>query len=224
MYYTLETRLEKQTTKSKEVKEIVETITISFFFSVFFLFIFLMTGKNDLDKYLNLLNFMAVDVKEISENNINIDIETKKIIDYPKYGEIYADLIINSIKLNTPVYHGDDYNILNKGVGHYAGSMFPGENGSIILASHNSKQFKNLYDVNINDEVILRTNYGTFKYKIYETKVIKYNDNDALPIKYGEEILMMYTCYPRNVIGFAEKRFVVYAKLVEANYEEIRAN
>ena len=183
-----------------------------------------MTCKTNLDKYLNLLNFMSVNVKEVEDSTIKYDSNTKKIINYPKYGEVFADLIIPSIKLNTVVYHGDDYEILNKGVGHYAGSMFPSENASIILASHNSKQFKNLYDVKINDIVTIKTNYGTFKYKIYETKVIKYDDTKQIPIKYGEEILMMYTCYPRNVIGFAEKRFVVYAKLVEENYEEVRTN
>ena len=37
-------------------------------------------------------------------------------------------------------------------------------------------------------------------------------DIDALPIKDNKEILMIYTCYPFNNIGYATQRYVVYAE------------
>ena len=39
------------------------------------------------------------------------------------------------MKLELPIYHGDTLKILRKGVGHYAGSYFPGENGTVLLAA-----------------------------------------------------------------------------------------
>ena len=40
-------------------------------------------------------------------------------------------------------------------------------------------------------------------------------DVDELPVQKGEEILMLYTCWPINNIGHASERYVVYADLVK---------
>lgn len=183
-----------------------------------------MTCKTDIDKYLNIINIMSVDIKKANNDKVSIDLVKKQIINYPAYGTIYANLIIPSIDLYYPVYHGDDLDIMMKGIGHYAGSFFPGENGSILLAAHNNVHFQRLYDVKLNDKIILETIYGTFTYEPYDFKVIDATDEDALPINQGEEILMMYTCYPRTAVGYASKRYVVYSKLVEANYEKVKSN
>ena len=106
-----------------------------------------------------------------------------------------------------------------KGIGHYAGSFFPGEGGSVIMAGHNNVHFQNLYDVKIGDVIEIDAVYGNFKYKVYDTKIIKSDESDKLPIQSNEEILMIYTCYPKTAVGHASKRFVVYSKLMEAKYE-----
>ena len=217
----MQIKQEKQTINlTDKIKEIVKTIAISFFFSCFIFFLFLMIISPKLNFAIDTLNMMAVNVQIRENEDIKIDLKVKRLINYPQYGTIYATILAPSIKLNNSVYHGDDYSILNKGIGHYSGSFFPGEGGTIILASHNSKQFKNLYDIKNKDYITIKTSYGTFKYQVYDTKVIKYNDEKALEVKDDEEVLIMYTCYPRYVIGFASERFVVYSRLVEANYEE----
>ena len=208
----------------KKYPEIVSNLAISFFFAIFFLTILLITFKSSLDQGLSLIDGLALDSSLGSNENVKINPETKELLDYPAYGKEFATLKIPSIKLEYPIYHGDTLDILRKGIGHYAGSFFPGEGGSIILAAHNNVHFQNLYDIKKKAIITIETIYGTFTYKVTKTKVISDNDEKSLPINKDSEILMMYTCYPRNAVGHASKRYVVYAKLESADYEKVKEN
>ena len=44
-------------------------------------------------------------------------------------------------------------------------------------------------------------------------KIINETDVDQIPIQDEKEILMIYTCYPLNNIGYATQRYVVYSEL-----------
>ena len=103
-----------------------------------------------------------------------------------------------------------------KGVGHSSGSYFPGEGGSIIYMGHNSKKmFRRFSELQIGNEIKVTTTYGEYTYKIYDMQLIKETEVDKLPIQKEKEILMVYTCYPFNNIGYATQRYVVYAELVK---------
>ena len=52
------------------------------------------------------------------------------------------------------------------------------------------------------------------KYKIYDMQLINEKEQDKLPVQRDKEILMVYTCYPFNNIGYATQRYVVYAEPV----------
>ena len=87
------------------------------------------------------------------------------------------------------------------------------------MAGHNNRGYLyNLYDVVNNDIINIDTIYGKFKYKVYKTDIIKDTESEKLPLVTEEETLMLYTCYP-HTLGRTNKRFVVYAHLVEAKYE-----
>ena len=114
---------------------------------------------------------------------------------------------------NYPEY-GDTLDILKKGVGHSSGSYFPGEGGSIIYMGHNSKKmFRRFSELQIGNEIKVTTSYGEYVYKIYDMQLIKETEVDKLPIQRDKEILMVYTCYPFNNVGYATQRYVVYAEL-----------
>ena len=103
---------------------------------------------------------------------------------------------------------------MKKGVGHSSGSYFPGEGGSIIYMGHNSKKvFRKFSELKLGDEITVNTSYGEYIYKIYDMKLINENEIEELPIQKDKEILMVYTCYPFNNIGYATQRYVVYAEL-----------
>lgn len=205
--------------KVNKTKEFASKIAISFFFAAIFVVIFYLFFESKISTYISLINTTAV--KESIENKIaTYNLESKRLISFPKYGSKYANIEIPSIKLKLPVYYGDTKKILRLGVGHYNGSYFPGENGSIIYAAHNNPgYFQKLDQVKIDDEVIIKASYGEFKYKVVESKVVKETDLEAFPVQHDKELLIMYTCWPinRSVVGRKTQRLVVYAERVENN-------
>ena len=79
---------------------------------------------------------------------------------------------------------------------------------------HNSKKmFRRFSELQIRDKIKVTTSYGEYNYKIYDMKLIKETEVDKLPIQKDKEILMVYTCYPFNNVGYATQRYVVYANL-----------
>lgn len=152
--------------------------------------------------------------EEVEQKETIINEEKKSLENYPEYGTQYATIEIPRIDVNLPVYFGDTLEILKKGVGHSSGSYFPGEGGSILYMGHNSKKvFRRFSELQIGDPIKVTTTYGEYNYKIYDMQLIEEKELDKVPIQRDEEILMVYTCYPFNNIGYADHRYVVYAKL-----------
>lgn len=134
-------------------------------------------------------------------------------ITFPRYGEKFADLIIDKASINIPVFHGDSEEQLLKGAGHYNGSRFPGEGSNVVLAGHRNSVFKGLKNVAKGDTIVLNTTYGKYVYKISEIKIVKGNDKSIVqPL--DSEKLTLYTCYPFDYIGNAPNRYVVISDLV----------
>ena len=161
------------------------------------------------DFIMTLINTISIRKEEKIE--IETVIEDNKLKNYPEYGTSYATINIPKININLPVYYGDTMEILKKGVGHSSGSYFPGEGGSIVYMGHNSKKvFRNFSKIEKGDLINIKTDYGDFSYKVYDTKIVEETDINALPIQDNKEILMIYTCYPFNNIGYSTQRYVVY--------------
>ena len=181
---------------------------------IIFFATYLFLGQ-EIDTAILLLNTVSVNLNENKEQVPTVLNEEKQTLEnYPEYGTQYATIEIPRINANLPVYFGDTLEILKKGVGHSSGSYFPGEGGSIVYMGHNSKKvFRRFSELQIGDPIKVTTTYGEFNYKIYDMQLIKETELEKVPIQREEEILMVYTCYPFNNIGYADHRFVVYAKL-----------
>lgn len=195
------------------IKATIKKIIVAFLIViVFFGLINIFLGQQ-INLNISLINKMAIDKSAKKEEIMAIDTTTNKIQNYPEYGTQYATIEIPKIDVNLPVYFGSTLDVLKNGVGHDSASYFPGEGGSIIYMGHNSKNaFRRFSELKKGDEITVKTSYGDFTYKIYDMKLIEETDLDALPIQKDEEILMCYTCYPFNNIGYATQRYVVYAK------------
>ncbi len=168
-----------------------------------------------IEKSIALINQMSVKRTD-QEEKISFNEEKKRLEHYPEYGTQYGRVYIDSIGIDLPVYLGDSKEILKLGVGHYDGSYFPGEGCSIIYAGHNTTKFlKKLPNVKVGQTIRVKTDYGEFNYKIYDTQIIYETEEYKLPIQTDKEILMVYTCYPVGSLGHKDQRFVVYAKPVE---------
>lgn len=202
-------------------KKLASNIAISFFFAAIFVLIFYFFIEDTVASYVSLINTTAV--RGTAEEKIaKYSSDDRKLIVLPRYGSKYATIQIPSVSIKLPVYYGDTKKILRLGVGHYNGSYFPGENGTIIYAAHNDVgYFNKLEKVKIGDEVIVEASYGTFTYRVYESKVVKETDLEAFDVQHEKEILLMYTCWPinRSVFGRKTQRLVVYAEKIGESYE-----
>ena len=203
----------------QSVKATISSIIVALLIAVLLLLgIKLFLGRK-IDEVFTLVNKVSIntDTKaEPAETTISTDANTDKntIKNYPEYGTQYATIEIDKIGVNLPVYYGDTLEILKKGVGHSSGSYFPGEGGSIVYMGHNSKKmFRRFSELQKGNEIKVTTSYGEYVYKIYDMQLIKETELDKLPIQRDKEILMVYTCYPFNNVGYATQRYVVYAEL-----------
>lgn len=199
----------------QSVKATIRSIIVALLITIVLLLSIKMFFGQKIEEVFGLVNKVSVSKKQNNESEeIAISQEKRKLINYPEYGTQYATIEIDRIGVNLPVYFGDTLEILKKGVGHSSGSYFPGEGGSIIYMGHNSKKmFRRFSELQIGDEIKVTTSYGEYTYKIYDMKLINENELEELPIQKDEEILMVYTCYPFNNIGYATQRYVVYSKL-----------
>ncbi len=199
------------------LKATISSIIVAFFItSALMLVIYLFCGQ-EIEEIFSLVSKVSIDINpEREQEPIEIDTDDNTLVNYPEYGTQYATIKIDKIDLEAPVYYGDTLEILKKGVGHSSGSYFPGEGGSIIYMGHNSKKmFRRFSELQIGNEIKVTTTYGEYTYKIYDMQLIKETEVDKLPIQKEKEILMVYTCYPFNNIGYATQRYVVYAELVK---------
>lgn len=185
-------------------------VALSFLFASVFVVLVYFGFNNQIRRYTNIINTVAI--KESNkEKKVSFDSKKKKLTSIPAYGSKYGNIKIEKIGLDLPLYFGDNEEILSYGVGHYAGSYFPGEGGSIIIAGHNDPgYFEKILDLVKKDKIVLDLTYGKFEYEVFDVKVVDENDLSAFPISDEKEMLILYTCYPLGV-GHKTERFVVYA-------------
>ena len=203
---------------SKLIKSTIIEIIVAFLLVVFSVIIIDVALGQKKEIAVTLINTMSLDKEEVI-NQAPV-LEGKVIKNYPEYGSKYAKIQIPKIGVNLDVYYGDTMEILKKGVGHSSGSYFPGEGGSIVYMGHNSKKvFRRFGEIEKGDFIQINTDYGEFKYQVYDMKIVNEMDLDALPIQKEKEMLMVYTCYPFQNIGYTTQRYVVYAERIEEEEE-----
>lgn len=122
----------------------------------------------------------------------------KSAITLPVLGDNYATIEIERLNMSVPLYYGDTNALLKKGAGQYIGegSAIFGEGRQILVAGHNTKEFKPLQNAQIGDVVKVTTTYGEFVYEIVKIQVYDRNDSLSYDFNLDHEQLAMYTCYP----------------------------
>jgi sortase A len=171
-------------------------------------------GTYNYMKYAFFLSGMLIDHdNSVKAETSSIAKNQKKI--FPEFGEEFGELTIESASIDYPVINGDMEDQLLKGIGHFFGSRYPGENGKIVLDAHRNTLFKNLGKVKIGDKVAFKTNYGDYTYKVSNIRITTGSDKSIIEPADGSEKLVLYTCYPFHYIGNAPNRYVVTCDLTE---------
>lgn len=94
-------------------------------------------------------------------------------VQYPNYGNLFGELIINDCNVDANLFFGDNDVALRNGVGIYAGSFVPGYGGTILVAGHNNTYFNGLKNASVGQKVEIKTSYGNYIYEITDTTVKK---------------------------------------------------
>ncbi|USK36085.1 sortase [Bacillus sp. F19] len=177
---------------------------ILLFFPVFLILIGLLFTSTNLYKFAAGsfaaspdFNSGEVKQKSIPEEK---DPEIKKVLypSRPEPGEEMGELYIPKLKAVLPIFHGTDENELEKGVGHFAESVLPGENDNSVLSGHRDTVFKRLGEVG----------EGEFIFKVQKVRIVDEDDRTVIVPK-PRATLTVSTCYPFEFIGSAPERYVL---------------
>ena len=156
----------------------------------------------------------SVDLFTDRQEPINGDTINASSITFPSFGDRFGSIIVEDAAIDAPLFFGDSNTELKNGVGQYNGSMFPGCGGTILVGGHNNSYFNGLKHVKKDDLIIVKTNYGTYTYKVTKTAVLAASNKTAYDLAAKQETLVLYTCYPFDMLGLTPDRYFVYADYV----------
>jgi sortase A len=135
---------------------------------------------------------------------------------YPEFsfsdGQTIGILQIPLINKELPIVEGTDDDALQQGVGHYTGSVYPGQKDQILLSGHRDTVFTGLDKLQNGDTIIVKMQHGTFTYVVVGTEIVDEGDTTVIRSTAPDEMLTLTTCYPFRYIGNAPKRYIVYAE------------
>lgn len=166
---------------------------------------------------------------EIEENSTGTNISKKAYFDQyfsyikkgqdlypirPETGDYIGKLYIPALNAELPIYQGTKEDELEKGVGHFSGSVLPGENDNCVLSGHRDTVFRKLGNVEKGDLLIVRTSAGEFKYRVSKIRIVDADDRTVIVSK-PRATLTVSTCYPFHYIGPAPKRYILEAYLAD---------
>jgi sortase A len=131
----------------------------------------------------------------------------------PIEGDEIGTLTIPALEQEIPIFHGVNEDELEKGVGHFAQSVLPGEHNNSVLSGHRDTVFRQLGELKIGYQLIIQTSAGTFTYEINNTRIVDKDDRTVIaPTDHA--VLTVTTCYPFQYIGAAPDRYILTAHLV----------
>ena len=160
------------------------------------------------DPLISIYNLIASDyAPELNNENsqnlyknklVSSDVIKASQIIQPNFGDMFGKLTIDSVNIKVNLYYGDDREQLRHGAGLFAGSFLPGFNRTILIAGHSIPYFEPLGNIKIGDIISISTHYG--------------DDSSNYDLKQDKkEQLILYTCYPFELIGYKSQRLFVYA-------------
>ncbi|MBI5103828.1 MAG: class D sortase [Solirubrobacterales bacterium] len=130
-------------------------------------------------------------------------------------GEAIGRLEIPRLGARQVVVQGTGGASLRKGPGHYGDTVLPGEPGTVGIAGHRTTYgapFRHLDDLRKGDAIDLRMPYGSFRYRVEGTRIVKPEDVSVFRPA-GRDRLALTACHP---LYSAAQRIVVVARLERA--------
>lgn len=136
--------------------------------------------------------------------------------DYPRYGDIFGNIKVEGTNIDCNLIFGSNTSLLRQGACVSIYSHVPGCGKGILVGAHNNTYFHSLPQAKVGASVNVETNYGSFVYRVTDTKIIKDTDRSEYEkqLNGDEEILILYTCYPVDTLASTPDRYFVFCELV----------
>lgn len=118
---------------------------------------------------------------------------------------VMGSIVIPSIRVNLPIYHGTDEKVLASGAGHLEGTSLPvGKKGThCALSSHrglpSAKLFTDLPKLQEGDYIVLKILDRTLTYQVDQILTVEPTDMNSLIIDPQKDYLSLITCTPYGV-------------------------
>lgn len=118
---------------------------------------------------------------------------------------VMAEIIIPSIDVDLPIYHGTEEETLRKGAGHLKQTAFPvgGEGTHCVISGHTglpgARLFTDLNQLKMGDTFYVKSLNETLAYEVEQISVVEPNDTTKLKPETGKDYLTMITCTPYGV-------------------------
>ena len=119
-----------------------------------------------------------------------------------------AVLTVPTLKLEVPIFSGDDEVSLNRGAGLIAGMGLPDQGGNTGIAGHRDGYFRALKDIKVGDLIEVRTRIKLHRYRVTSIDIVDKNDNRLLADT-ELPVVTLVTCYPFYYVGSAPQRYIV---------------
>jgi sortase A len=133
-----------------------------------------------------------------------------KWLQHPVNGIDFA-IRVPKLKYFAAVKEGISTTVLYSGPGHYPGTVWPGDQGSVGVAAHNV-YWINFPTLKAGDEIDLETRYGTYRYTVTGSKVVNPDNRTVLVSDAPGYHLVLTTCWPLWAGAFATQRYIVFAE------------
>lgn len=134
-------------------------------------------------------------------------------VEFPKDFEKYAVIHNDERGFTKDLYYGDSDAVLDIAIGQSRLSHIPGQGKPILIAGHNGTHFYLLPTFENGDKIQIDTSYGNYVYEVYDNEIMLAEDFKVSTLDEDEEYLIIYTCYPFDVVH-TPQRYFVYAKKI----------
>ena len=159
---------------------------------------------------------VALDVKSLS--SIRSDaVRLRKLAalsrNRAKTGHAIGVIRLPTLGRHYAVVQGTDTASLRKGPGHYPGTSFPGQGGTVAIAGHRTTYlapFRTVDKLKHGDQIVLDMPYGRFVYAVDRTKIVPDTEVSVVKRVPGAEQLVLSACHP---LYSATHRIIVFARL-----------
>lgn len=142
------------------------------------------------------------------DTDFSLDDSAKNLYDSllnPNGNGIMGSVVISSLHINLPIYHGTEEEVLQVGAGHLTGSSLPigGESTHCVLSGHrglpSASLFSNIDQLKKGDTFEIHVLGEVLVYQVDQIKTVLPSETSDLQIVQGKDLCTLVTCTPYGI-------------------------